>query len=133
MHQLIFYFLLSLLGLVLHTLMEIYEQYKQALESPDENDEATFWKTWKRKKLVLTLISAALTFSMVTAIYFLFPDGSIYQIALPNDLIDHDSARQLVQNTEDNMMKITVFCAGFMLDSMIKKFKSLNPSNTTRP
>lgn len=125
--QLLFYCLLSLLGLLIHTLMEIYEEYKIALQSPSEDDENTFWKMWKRKKLIFTIISGVLSLSLVVAIYFVFPDGSIWQIQLPKDLIDHESARELVHNTEDNMMRITVFCAGFMLDSMIKKFKSLNP------
>lgn len=51
---------IGILGLLLHVLTKLYEDYKEMLSTPDDSDDKTFWQVWKKKNLVLSLISLAL-------------------------------------------------------------------------
>lgn len=90
---------LALLGQGLHILFKLYEDYNAMLATPDEEDDKTFWKIWRRRNLVVSMISVLLTAGLVIAQYFMFHPPIL--------------SREMA------------FGIGYMLDSFLKNFNPM--------
>jgi len=85
---------LGLLGQTLHVMVKLYEDYKAMLATPEEDDDNTFWRTWKKRNLVTSIFSVFIVVGLIAAQYFMW----------------------------DIMTNETAFFIGYMLDSALKNF-----------
>ncbi len=66
---------LGVLGLFLHVIAKLYEDYKAMLATPDESDDITFWQVWRRRNLVISIISLVLVVGLIVAQFYAFEHG----------------------------------------------------------
>lgn len=87
---------LGLLGLLLHVIVKFREDYLAMLATPDTEDDKTFWQVWKKRNLVISLVSIPIVVGVVIAQHFITENG----------LLTNQS----------------VFFVGYALDSALKTF-----------
>lgn len=91
--------LLGLLGLSLHIVVKLYEDYKAMLATPEEDDDNNFWKVWKKRNFVTSLLSIFIVVGLIIGQYYMW------------DIITTENA----------------FFIGYMLDSTLKNFAPKKP------
>lgn len=87
---------LGLLGLLLHVIVKFREDYLAMLATPDTEDDKTLFAVWKKRNLVISLISIPIVAGVVIAQHFITDGG----------LLTNQS----------------VFFVGYALDSALKTF-----------
>jgi len=78
----------------LHVVIKLRDDYKSILDTPDEEDDNKFWRTWKRRNLLDTILSVVIVAGLIVGQYYMW------------DILTRESA----------------FFIGYTLDSVLKNF-----------